>query len=322
MPLKSRRIATHGISKSAVAVTTLALLAGCGGGGSGSDEGTSLASYQRGFSVVLTEQYNDDGPADGVEVKNYADLQQLYTDLLSGNASMTIGGPDVFASQAEKGAPIHIAATISPNSTAIVGKQAIREAADVSGKRVAAITSSGGWQLAEARLLEEFGLAAGEDYELINVPDMASGASQVVAGTADYVVGWEPSVNAALASSEDLVVSYSASDADEGETFGTGWQLVLAVRDDVDQATEDEVVEGLQAAAEALQSSPDTADAYGVDFGFTPGTVAGVMDQSVEPFVIEPITPEVQQELEDQLALIGGEEGPLDTPSSFYGGGE
>lgn len=308
----------RGLTLLLTAVTGLALLlTSCSS--NAEDKGTPLASYSRGFSVVLTEQFADDGGVGDVSVKNYSDLQQLYTDLLSGRASMTIGGPDVFAAQAEKGAPVRLAATISPNSTAIVGKKDITSAADIKGTRVAAVSSSGGWHLTEAVLEKEFGVKAGDDYELVNVPDMASGTSQVVAGTADYVVGWEPSVNAALQASDDLKISYSVANAKAGETFGQGWQLVLAVREDVDQDVVDEVIAALQESAKKLQSDPAAADAYGVKFDFAKGTLEAVMDQSVQAFVVKPIDDEIRKELEQQIALVDGK---LDPPDSFYGVGK
>lgn len=307
------------IAALALALGSGVALVGCSSAG---NDNEILASYSRGFSVVLTEQYNDTGPASQVQVKNYSDLQQLYTDLLSGQASMTIGGPDVFASQADKGAPIHLAATISPNSTTIVGRKPIRTSDDVRGSRIAATVSSGGWHLTEAALHRAFGLSAGKDYELVNVPEMASGAAQVVAGTTDYVVGWEPSVNSALKMSDDLMVSYSVANAREGETFGTGWQLVLAVRNDVDKTTEDAVIEGLQQSAQMLLQAPDKADSYGTKFGFAPGTTTDVMGQSVPPFVVKPIDAESKEELQTQLAQINGDGGPLSPPNSFYGGTE
>lgn len=299
----------------AAAALTL-LLTSCS---SNAEEGTPLASYSRGFSVVLTEQFADDGGVGDVSVKNYSDLQQLYTDLLSGKASMTIGGPDVFALQAAEGAPVRLAATISPNSTAVVGKKPITSAADIKGTRIAAVSSSGGWHLTEAVIEEEFGLKSGEDYEVVNVPDMTSGTSQVVAGTADFVVGWEPSVNASLGASKDLQISYSVANAKKGETFGQGWQLVLAVREDVDQAVVDDVVEALQKSAETLQADPASADAYGVEFGFEKGSLSAVMDQSVPSFVVKPIDDQIREELEQQLALVNDE---LDPPDSFYGVGK
>lgn len=299
------------------AVLVASLTTACGGEDDGSQV---LASYARGFSVVLTDSFVDAGGVDGVEAKDYADLQQLYNDLLSGKAAMTIGGADVFAAQAQRGAPIHIAATISPNSTAFVGKRVIESASDLKGKRVAAIASSGGWHLAEAVVEKEFGLRAGQDYEVINVADMASGTSQVVAGTADYSVGWEPSVTASLAVDDSLKVAYSVAGAATGETFGEGWQLVLAVRDDVDEKVEADVVSALQDAADSLQSDHAQADAYAVENGFAKGTVSAVMDQSVQPFVVQPLDDSLTQQIQDQLARMPGDDGPLDPPDSFYGG--
>jgi hypothetical protein len=287
--------------------------------GTESDDRHVLASYTRGFSVVLTDSFVDAGGVDRVEAKDYSDLQQLYNDLLSGKAAMTIGGPDVFASQAQQGAPIHIAATISPNSTAFVGKQVIDNEADLKGKRVAAIATSGGWHLAEAVIEQEFGLRAGQDYEVVNVPDMASGTSQVVAGTADYSVGWEPSVTASLAVDDSLKLAYSVAGAASGETFGDGWQLVLAVRDDVDKEVEADVVSALQDAAESLQSDHAQADAYAVENGFEKGTVSAVMDQKVPPFVVEPLDDTLTQQIRDQLERTPGDDGPLDPPDSFFG---
>lgn len=292
-------------------------LAACGG----SEDSVVLASYQKGFSAVLTEDVKERVQNnDAFAVEDYSDVQQLYTDMLSGKVQMSIGGPDVYAKQAANGAPIHIAATVSPNSTAVVGKQEITSAEDLKGARVAAITTTGGWALASAAISDDFGLEAGEDYEIINVQDMASGASQVLAGTADYVVGWEPSVNAALRQSDDLMISYSVAGAAPGETYGAGWQLVLAVRDDVPQDQVNEAITILQESAETLSADPDLADKYAVGLGFSEGTAASVMGQSVKAFVVEPLTEESMAEIAEQIETVSTAGGtPIEIPEGFLG---
>jgi ABC-type nitrate/sulfonate/bicarbonate transport system substrate-binding protein len=318
----SRQNAMRFISCAATAALAATALAGCGSGASADGQSAPiLGSYSRGFSVVLGEQLlANRGDKAAVQVKNYSDVSQLYTDFLSGQADMAVGGSDIFASQAEKGAPIHIAATISPDSTAIVGEHPIRSASDIKGKRIAAITSTDGWHLAEAVIQKEFGLEAGKDYQVIGIPDTASGVAQVISGTADYVVGWEPSVHQALKSSKKLMVSYSVSHAKPGETYGSGWQLVLGVRNDVPKSTEHQVIEGLEQAAEELNASPAKADALGVKFGFEKGTAEGVMNQSVKPFVVQPISAEVRGELQKQLALVQTRSDRSKLPADFYGG--
>jgi ABC-type nitrate/sulfonate/bicarbonate transport system substrate-binding protein len=302
-------------------------MSGCGSGADATADGGKqyvIGSWTRGFSVVLTDRLAAAGAKSAADVKvtDYSDLQQLYTDLLSGKADMTIGGPDVFASQAAKGAPIHLAATISPNSTALIGKSEIAGAGDLHGKRIAAITTSGGWRITKALLADRFGAQEGKDYEVVNVPNAQSGVTQVAAGTADFAVGWEPSVTGAIQANPGLKVAFSSSDAKPGETFGSGWQLVLAVRNSVSKDAEKRIVAHLQDAAKWLNEHPQEADAYAVKQGFKPGTAAGVMKQSVDAFVVEPVAGDVVKELQDQLALIqktgnGGDKPPA---SEFYGG--
>ncbi|MEV0811060.1 ABC transporter substrate-binding protein [Micromonospora sp. NPDC050200] len=309
----------------ALLVAGLALaMSGCGSASGGDDQGDKqyvIGSWTRGFSVVLTDRVAETAAGDKqLKVINYSDLQQLYTDVLSGKADMTIGGPDVFASQAAKGAPIHIAATVSPNSTALVGKSEITSAADIKGKRIAAITTSGGWRITKALLADKFGVKEGKDFELVNVPNAESGVTQVAAGTADFAVGWEPAVTSAVRANPGMKVAFSSSGAKPGETFGTGWQLVLAVRDSVSKDAEQRAVTRLQEAAQWLNEHPDEADKYAAKQGFKPGTAANVMQQSVHAFVIKPVEGEIVTQLKEQLALIhrtGTDE--KEPPARFYG---
>ncbi|VTU46473.1 ABC transporter, substrate-binding protein, aliphatic sulfonates family (plasmid) [Variovorax sp. SRS16] len=147
-----------------------------------------------------------------VEAKAYPSVTAVWTAFAAGEFDFLIGGPAGFVGLVEKGVPIHLMATYSISSAQIFGAgKRIESAADLRGKRVTAVVA-GLWKLTEAQIKAKWGLAPGAGYELIPVPNLMAGVTQVLAGTADYAMGWEPDATRVRQTYPTLKLALSSED--------------------------------------------------------------------------------------------------------------
>src|SRR5690606_12681197 len=129
------------------------------------------------------------------------------------------------------------------------------------GKRVGAIVA-GLWRLTEAQIAEKFDLRAGTDYEVITIPGLLAGVTQVLAGTADYAMGWETDATLVREKYPDLKVVLSS--ADMRKDGGLTNIQVFGVRNEVPADVVDNTVKAFAEIAEAINKDPEAADAMGV----------------------------------------------------------
>lgn len=293
-----------------------------------SGEGTSSSSsdvirfgtFSTGLGSVLVQHVADSGLDEDagveVEVVSYDNLQAMYTDLLSGRIDANIAGADTYASMALKDAPIQVVASVAEDSTAMLGPGApITSGSQLDGKRIAALTSGGSWPVFSAWMEEKYDVTAGEDYEVINVPNIQTGAAQVLAGTADYTVGWEPSVTQVLLDSPDLSSVLSVDDL-----TGTTWLLSMAVRRDADDEAVQALVSAFEQSASRLTDDPEMADEVGVAVGYKPGVVKTMLEDGRSGLNVGALDDETVAQMTDRLALVGLEVDAL--PDDFFVTGE
>lgn len=147
-----------------------------------------------------------------VDVKPYPSVTAVWTAFAAGELDLLIGGPAGFVGLVDQGVPIHLMSTYAISSAQIFGKgKKIESAADLKGKRVTAVVA-GLWKLTEAQIKAKFGLSPGAGYDLIPVPNLMAGVTQVLAGTADYAMGWEPDSTRVRSTYPTLTLALSSED--------------------------------------------------------------------------------------------------------------
>lgn len=250
-----------------------------------------------------------------VSVRSTPNLPEVYSNLLTEKGNANIGAPESFASMNEKGGKIKISGLVAPNTTSIIGKANGDPAEALRGKRLAAVTSSGGWNVLAAAIERKYGLKDGKDYEVITVPNTLTGAAQIAAGTADFVMGWEPSVSQTLTKYDDMKILASASDLGINESK----QFVLGVSSGVSDETVGRLVEALNATVEKMKGDAGFADKYGAEQGYTDDTVSRVLESGALPVKAAGLDDGSRESMLSDLKLIY-ESGGLQkepTPSIF-----
>ncbi|WP_112469511.1 ABC transporter substrate-binding protein [Streptomyces triticisoli] len=282
------------------------LLAGCGSDSSAeSDNKITFSVWDTGLTGAVPKALADDKALQdkyGIKVSAVStpNLPEVYSNVLSGKANANVGAPETFASMAEKGAKVRVAGVVAPNTTVIVGRKGHFEPKDLKGKRLAAITSSGAWSVMEARLKDKFGLTAGKDFEVVTVPNMLTGSAQVAAGTADYVMGWEPSVEQTLKKYPDMAVLLTSEELG----VDNSWQFVLGISDQVSDKSVEGLLKALDATIDKLKSDPALADSYGAKQGYQDDTVSRVLKSGSLPMDAEPLNDAGRTSLMSDLKVI------------------
>jgi len=256
------------------------------------------------FPLIAKEQGFDRRHGLDLEYFMHKQFGTIYTELLTGANYAATPSPDGLATLALQGGPVHIAATMAQDSTVLLGRgDVIKDEADLRGKRVAAIVSSGSWKQFQARIQERYGLEAGKDYEIINAQDLAQGVAQVVAGTANFAMGWEPSVTAALNQDSSLNIALSSQNLlPEGDV---AWQFVVGVRDDVPVEIEDKLVAVLADAVKWMNENPDKADEIAVkELGYGAGVIKTILVKHRQVFEVRPLDERSAREIEGQLQAL------------------
>lgn len=215
--------------------------------------GSAIAPTLLARNTALQEQF---GVA--VDVKVYPSVTTIWAAFASGEFDLLIGGPSNFATLAQRGAPVHIMSTYSIADIKLVGKQKILTADDLRGKRVTAITA-GVWKLMEALIKKEFGLSPGSGYQMIPVANMMTGVTQVLAGTADYAMGWDPDATKARMIHSQLQLALSSADLrPKGEE--THLQVVGS-KNSVSPDLQKRATEALAAMMQQITKDPVAAEA-------------------------------------------------------------
>lgn len=274
---RQRRSALIALSIAALAASAVA----CGSNAAASDPATSsvpkirIAVWNVGVTGLLPLRLAEDKELQkkyGIEVEalQYKNLDEVYAGLLAGRSDANVGSPDTFASMADKGGPLHIAGTAVQSTAGFIGKTGpITDASQLKGKRVAALTKTGTWALMNLQIQKQFGLTAGKDYDVVTAPDFLSGAAQVEAGTADYAMGWEPSLFQATQKFPDLHTVLQVKDL----TKATVWQFVVGVRDDIPAKAQSALISALKETAQWLDEHPQESDKYGPTQSYKKGFV-------------------------------------------------
>jgi len=212
-----------------------------------------------------------------------------------------------------------VIATAEPDrSLVLLGKgDKITSAAQLKGKRITALAASGVWLTMRAQIDDKFNVRAKQDYEIVSVSNLGSGAAQVVAGTADYALAWEPFLSAATLRMPDLRVVLSADDLKDY----VSWRLILGIHGKMANSVKDRQIRALAEAAQWLQKNPAEADRlYHKMSQLEPGIIERVLKGQYNPIDIRPLTAADIDATQKDLELVrrGGGIRSLPDAKAFY----
>jgi NitT/TauT family transport system substrate-binding protein len=193
------------------------------------------AALQPGFTV-LPVQYilaNKLGQKNSLSLPDpapYTAVSTYYNDFVAGNYDVCIGSWDTFAARHQAGVPIKYLCTITDaNMIALLApKSGVSDVAQLKGKTIAALQSTGTYRMVRALIKEANGLDIEKDATIQNVDNPAASVTLVMADRADAALSWEPNITTGLVKKPDLRVIFKAGDAyhkiGEGDLpyFGVG----------------------------------------------------------------------------------------------------
>lgn len=315
--------------RAGLVVTVLAMALGLGACSSSDAKDSQeirFSVWDTGMTGALPKALADDEELQkefGIDVAviSTPNLPEVYSNVLSDRANANIGAPESFASMREKGAEVSIAGVVARNTMVIVGKADADFTPDsLRGKRLGAITASGAWAVMEARLKDVHGIDVASDMEVVTVPNMLTGAAQVAAGTADYVMGWEPSIQQTLAKYPDFEVLMTTEELEANDS----WQFVLGISDQISDENVESLLKALDAVTDKMKADPELADKYGAMQGFTDDTVSRVLAGDSFPVDARPLEDSDLEPLLNDLLTIYANDGLEDEPTAdlLRGGGD
>lgn len=178
------------------------------------------AALQPGFTV-LPVQYilaNKLGQKNGLSLPDpapYTAVSTYYHDFVAGNYDVCIGSWDTFAARHQAGVPIKYLCTITDaNMIALLApKNGVNDVAQLKGKTVAALQSTGTYRMVRALIKEANGIDIEKDATIQNVDNPAASVTLVMADRADAALSWEPNITTGLVKKPDLRVIFKAGDA-------------------------------------------------------------------------------------------------------------
>jgi ABC-type nitrate/sulfonate/bicarbonate transport system substrate-binding protein len=238
-----------------------------------------VAKDGSGIIPVLLEKNTDIQKKYGIEieVKPYPSVSTVWTGFTAGEFQVLIGGPAGFAGLAAKGVPVRLMSTYATSNAQLFGKgEKVASAEDLKGKRVTAVVA-GLWKLTEAQIKEKYGVSPGNGYELIPTPNLLSGVTQVLAGTADMAMGWEPDASRVRAMYPELhVVLQSSGLRPEGEATHI---QVLGANTSLSEDDAEKFRNALADVIALIKADPVSADAA---FAEATGAEKGLLAESIK----------------------------------------
>lgn len=279
----------------------------------------SLPADLGGVPLIALAQDKEVQAKHGIEVSLtlYPTIPAIWTAFTAGEFDILPGGPGGFAAFAAKGGPVRVISTYATSNANLVGKMDKIETADgLRGKRVTAPVG-GLWKLTAAQIEAKFGLEVG-DYELIPVPTMLSGITQVLAGTADLAMGWEPDTTRVLLTYPDLKIALQSADLRPADEV-THIQVLVAYDHVTDTAAE-KFTAALSDVMEKVRADPKAAeeifwDFTGGDRGSQPDVFATAVSAGRYNLDAHALTPSDKAAIEADIKAVV----PEGVPANFLG---
>lgn len=198
-----------------------------------------------------------------LEPVSYSAVSAFYAAQATGETDAGVGGPHVYQRLRLEGAPIQIVASYVGLAAMVVISRnpQVQTIADLRGKTLAADMGSSEFQIL-AIYAKSKGLDIRRDVTVVQAgPPLAR--AQLAAGRVDAAMTWEPTATLTLRDSTDYRIILNGRAAWRELTGKDGWELVVAVREDVSRRTPEAVTRllaALQDGQRFLRTHLDDAD--------------------------------------------------------------
>lgn len=145
----------------------------------------------------------------------YAAVSAYYEDFAAGKYDICVGSWDVLAARQQAGVPIKLLCTITTADMIFIlsGRPDISEPAQLRGRTLAAVQSTGTFRIVSALIEDAYGLDLARDVLIKGVDNPAAAVTLVTDNLADAGLSWEPNISAALARDRRLRPIFNAGDA-------------------------------------------------------------------------------------------------------------
>jgi ABC-type nitrate/sulfonate/bicarbonate transport system substrate-binding protein len=181
---------------------------------------------------VVKDQGLDKKHGIDLEPQSFGAVSAYYAAVATGEVDMAPAGPHVLQKMRLEGVPIRAALTFARlNALAVItGDPAIKTIADLKGKSIAADMGSSEYQIL-ALYGRSQGVVFGKDVTVVQAgPPMAR--TQLQARRVDAAMTWEPSATLTLRDNPQYRTILTGDTAWKEIAKNSGWELILAVRED------------------------------------------------------------------------------------------
>jgi NitT/TauT family transport system substrate-binding protein len=180
----------------------------------------TYATLAGGVSTIINEYLKVKRPDldNGLEleiISEYTSVSSYYSDLISGTFELGIGAWDTFLRMHRREVPVRLAATMTTGTmiNILASEGGPASVDELKGRTIAAIASSGAYNMCLSTISKLNGITLGEDVEVQNVPSPFEALTLVMSGNVDAGVSWEPSVSIAMARDEKLRPIFNLGEA-------------------------------------------------------------------------------------------------------------
>ncbi len=212
---------------------------------------------------VIKDQGIDRKNGIELDATSFGQIAPFYAALATGEVDMSVAGPHVLQKMRNEGVPIKAVLTFARLSalTVITRDPAVKSITDLKGKTIAADMGSAEYQIM-AIYGRTQGVVFGKDVTVVQAgPPLVR--SQLQAKRVDAGMTWEPSATLTLRDDPDYRVILRGDSAWKGIAKASGWQLVMAMREDFLKKHPEAVpklTKMFQDAARFIRTNPDDAD--------------------------------------------------------------
>lgn len=289
-------------------------------------EDVSLASNTGGTTAIVIGYIEEQDLAAkhglNLDYELFDSLQTSFSEFTAGRFDFVVSGPDALASMAGQGVPVSIPATIEQGATSIIAGPDVQSVEDLRGKRVTGVGASGAFNFTLAVLEEWYGVDLEEEAEIASTRSPMEAVAQVLAGSADAVIGWEPPGTSALQQDSDLHVVSMIREEFKERTGHTFWQVAFGEyidREVSDSAREKLIALWQEATTALMESDPAEVDELAQRTIGAPEGLYGEAIGSGRLYMdVQPLTDEIAEDIRAALSFQQ-EAGdiPTDLPDTF-----
>jgi NitT/TauT family transport system substrate-binding protein len=187
--------------------------------GQGAMPRVTYVTLATGFNVILNEYMAakrfDLKHGVNIDVINsYVSVTNYYNDFTAGTFELGIGAWDTWAARFLAGVPLKLVSTITDyDMLFVVAMQGgPKSVADLRGKTLAAIQSSGAFRVTKHCLEKFHNMQAEKDYRVQNTESPAGAVAMVLGRSTEAGLTWEPAVSVGLEREPKLTTIYNVGE--------------------------------------------------------------------------------------------------------------